>query len=236
MNSSAKSKEQMMRSDYMPDIFRFLRELAVNNNRDWFHAHKEHFDDLRQLWLADLDRAIALMGDWDSSLRGVMAKDCAYRIYRDTRFSLDKTPYKTYFSAAISPVGRKMIHSHACYYLHVGIDGTAGLYGGIWCPDAPLLRKLRHAIVDNIEEFTEIIEAPDMKKYYPDWDGERLKTIPKGWDRNHPQADLLRLKEYGRFSPTTEAFYSGDWASKVAERFAVIHRLVEFINYSIEEE
>lgn len=222
-----------MNSEYIPDLYRFLRELAANNNREWFHANKERFDILRELWLADLDRLIALVGEWDSSIRGVTARDCAYRIYRDTRFSHDKTPYKTYFSALISPTGRKC--ERACYYIHLGLD-ESGVYGGIWQPETPVLRKLRRAIVDNIEEFTEIIDNPELQRYFPSWIGERLKTIPQGWDRNHPQAELLRLKEYGRFSEMSErTFATGNWPAEAARRLHIIKPLNDFINYSIDE-
>ena len=220
---------------YITSLFPFLREIAANNNRQWFHANKERFDRLRAPWLADLDRLICLMSEWAPELAGQSAATCAYRIYRDTRFSLDKSPLKTYFSAAISSQGRKT--TRAGYYLHIGIDGMSGLYGGIWCPAPAQLRKLRHAIVDNIEEFTEIISEPQFAATFPEWFGERLKTIPKGWDRNHPQAELLRLKEYGRFNQCPETFFTtGDWVEKVAQRFRIIQPLVDFLNYSLDEE
>ncbi len=220
---------------YISSLFNFLREIAANNNRPWFHANKERFDELRALWLADLDRLIRLMTEWAPELAGQTAATSAFRIYRDTRFSLDKSPLKTYFSAAISPWGRKT--SRACYYIHIGIDDSSGLYGGIWCPDSAQLRKLRHAIVDNIEEFDEIITEPQFASTFPEWYGERLKTIPKGWERNHPQAELLRLKEYGRFSQCPETFFtSGDWVEKTAERLRLIRPLINFLNYSLDED
>ena len=220
---------------YIPSLFRFLREIDANNNRPWFHANKERYNELRALWLADLDRLIRFMAEWAPELAGQTAASSAFRIYRDTRFSLDKSPLKTYFSAAISPYGRKT--TRACYYLHIGLDNQSGLYGGIWCPDSAMLRKLRHAIVDNIEEFSDIISDPQFAATFPEWYGERLKTIPKGWDRNHPQADLLRLKEYGRFCQCPEAFFTeGDWVEKTADRFRLLRPLICFLDYSINEE
>ncbi len=220
---------------YIPSLFRFLREIDANNNRPWFHANKERYNELRALWLADLDRLIRFMAEWAPELAGQTAASSAFRIYRDTRFSLDKSPLKTYFSAAISPYGRKT--TRACYYLHIGLDNQSGLYGGIWCPDSAMLRKLRHAIVDNIEEFSDIISDPQFAATFPEWYGERLKTIPKGWDRNHPQADLLRLKEYGRFCQCPEAFFTeGDWVEKTADRFRLLRPLIRFLDYSINEE
>lgn len=219
----------------MDELFSFLRELSVNNNRPWFHANKSRYEAVRTPWLSELDRLIALMSMWSPELSGQTSSTSAFRIYRDTRFTQDKTPLKTYFSAAISPHGRKT--TRACYYLHIGLDGTSGLYGGIWCPDASQLRKLRHAIVDNIEEFEEIINAPEFMKAFPEWCGERLKTVPKGWARNHPQAELLRLKEYGRFCPCPEKYFTtGDWVEKTSERFHLLQPLINFLNYSLDEE
>lgn len=219
----------------MEELFSFLREMAANNNRPWFHANKERYEAVRTPWMAELDRLITLMKEWEPELAGQSAKTSAFRIYRDTRFSQDKSPLKTYFSAAISPYGRKT--TRACYYLHMGLDGASGLYGGIWCPDAAQTRKLRHAIVDNIEEFEEIINAPEFVKTFPEWYGDRLKTIPKGWDRHHPQAELLRLKEYGRFCHCPESYFAeGDWVEKTAERFRLLQPLINFLNYSLDEE
>ena len=83
--------------NYIPQLYDFLRRLDANNNRDWFKANKAEYDELRNLWLVDIDRMLAAMSEWWPQLRGLTAKDCVYRIYRDTRFSLDKKPLKTYF-------------------------------------------------------------------------------------------------------------------------------------------
>lgn len=225
----------MKNTYYVPRLYEFFRQLAANNNREWFAAHKSEYMELRKLWEADIDRLIGYMSVWEPRFSHLKAKDAVYRIYRDIRFSPDKTPYKTFFSAAFSQYG-KSTH-RACYYLH--FDGTdeGGLYGGVWCPDSAMLRKLRKAIVDNVEEFEEIVNNPELNTIYPDWYGERLKTIPKGYDRNHPQAAYLRLKEYGRFGPVPPSqFCDPSWPDMVADKFRVIKPLVEFLNYSLDEE
>ena len=223
-----------MQSTYTK-LFDFLNRLAANNDRAWFADHKQEYDDLRNAWLGDLGRLINAMSEWLPGMQTQTPASCAYRIYRDTRFSPDKTPFKTYFSAAFSPYGRKT--HYASFYLDMGIDeSSTGLYGGLWCPEAPVLSKLRHAIVDNIEEFTEIISAPAMKRDFPGWIGNRLKTIPKGWERNHPQAELLRLKDYGKFHHCPHTFFNDpDWPIRAAELYHVLLPLIEFFNYSIDE-
>lgn len=225
---------------YVPRLYDFLTRLHANNNREWFHQNRAEYDELRALWMADIDRLIAHMATWDASLGAFTAKNCVYRIYRDTRFSLDKTPLKTYFSASVSPHGRAP--HYGGYYLQMGPDFSgaytdSGLFGGIWCPDPAVLKKLRKAIVDNIEEFEDIINTPAMIKEFPGWCGSALKTVPKGYDRNHPQAHLLRLKDYGKFHPCNEAFFSDpSWPERTSELFSILKPLVDFLNYSVEEE
>lgn len=94
-------------SGYISELYTFFEELSENNDRAWFAANRDRYDMLRESWLADLDRMIGAMSAWDPALRTQTARGCAYRIYRDTRFSQDKTPFKLFFSAAISPWGRK---------------------------------------------------------------------------------------------------------------------------------
>lgn len=221
---------------YIKELYQFFGELSLNNNRVWWAENRERYDALRQQWLDDLDRVISHMSLWEPGMASQTAQSCAYRIYRDTRFSTDKSPYKTYFSAAFSPWGRKT--ERAAWYLEIGLAPVhqSGAYGGMWCLDSATLKKLRHAIVDNIDEFTQIITAPDMVRLYPDWCSNMLKTIPKGWDRNHPQAEYLRMTNYGKFHPCSEEFFlDPTWPEQIAELFHALKPLIDFLNYSIDE-
>lgn len=230
-------------SSYIPGLYDFLRRVRDNNNRPWFHEHKAEYDELRSLWMDDLERLISLMSQWEPALSAVTARSAAYRFYRDTRFSLDKSPYKLFFSAGISTYGKKM-PNHAGYYLQMGINDSpggapeSGLYGGLWMPDGPTLNKLRHAIVDNVEEWDEVTSGAEIDRWFPGWcDEGSLKTVPKGWCRNHPQAPLLRLKQYGKFCPCDEAFFSRpDWVEEASERMRLLKPMVDFLNYSVDED
>lgn len=133
----------------MHDTYEFLKLLAVNNNREWFNANKAEYQELRKAWENDISRLLSLMGEYDESLRGLQVKDCAYRIYRDVRFSADKSPYKTYFSAVLGKKGRKCIQA-ACY-LHMA-PGESGLHAGIWWPENEILSRLRSEIDANADE------------------------------------------------------------------------------------
>lgn len=221
---------------YVNRLYDFLDRLAANNNREWFAANKGEYDELRAHWLADIDRMIHAMMLWCPQMAGQSARNSAYRIYRDTRFSPDKTPYKTFFSAATGPFGRKT--NHAGFYIEIGNARTygQGLYGGVWELASPELKKVRRAIVDNIEEWEEIVQEIDLQGNFPKWCGSELKTVPQGWSRNHPQARYLRMKNYGRFREMPRDFFlDPQWPLRSAELFSTLKPFVDFINYSIDE-
>ena len=227
---------------YIRHLYDFLTRLAERQDREWFRANRAEYDDLRQAWLNDLDILIAHVGEYWPDIKGLTGKGSAYRIYRDTRFSQDKSPFKAYFSAGFSRNGRSAAAVHTPgLYLQMGpgrfaANVDAGLYGGVWQPEPKVLKKLRRAIVDNIEEFEEIINAPELARYRG-WCGESLKTVPKGYDRNHPQAHLLRLKEYGKFMPADMRYFDDPaWPEKVADDFRPLIPLLNFLQYSIDEE
>lgn len=219
----------------MDAAFDFLARLADNNNRPWFKDHKEEYDRIREHWIEQLQRMIDAMSQYDLSLAGNDARKATFRIYRDTRFSLDKTPYKTHIGASITPAGA---HKHCGYYIELNPnDKDCGIYGGIWCPEQPVLNKLRRAIADNSEEWEELTGEPQLNRLYPDWFGSTLKTIPKGWDKNHPMAKYLRMKEYGKYHRLGRSFFAdSDWPLRAAETARPLKPLIDFLNYSINEE
>lgn len=215
-------------------LFQYLDALRENNNRTWFATHRAEFDTLRADFTHDLQRLINAMAAAEPSLRYLSASDALYRIYRDTRFSNDKTPYKTYFSALISPNGRH--YDGACWYLHVGAEECA-IYGGVWTPEGKILRKLRKAIIDNIEEFRALTQTPEIEREFPGWYGRKLKTAPQGYDRNHPDIDLLRLTEYGKCHYFEREFFNrSDWPERAAVLALLLKPMNDFLNFSINED
>lgn len=220
---------------YMHRLFTFFDQLRSNNTRPWFAEHKAEYQDLRNAWLSDIDTMMTAMSQWEPWLAHQTARQCAYRIYRDTRFSPDKTPFKLNFSAAFAPSGKS--DPHAAYYIETGLrPNGSGLYGGVYCPEPATLKKLRHAIVDNIEEFEQIIHNPELEKEFPGWIGQRLKTIPKGWEKGHPQTALLQLKEYGKAHFCNKQYFLDPaWPQRSAHLFSLLKPLIDFLNYSIDE-
>lgn len=216
----------------MQTYYDILRQLGANNNRPWFAEHKAEIMAYREQWADQLQVLIDLSVEVWPELNGVKARDCMYRIYRDTRFSPDKTPYKTYFSASISPRGRQW--HDAGIYIQAGPRGMdSGVYGGVWCPDAAELKRLRSAIDGADDEFLEIARDLESNPAFENqWCGAKLKTAPKGWPKDHPMIKYLRLKDIGMLAPMDEAmFTSPEWPEYAAKRVADLMPLVRFLNY-----
>lgn len=129
-------------------IFQFLKDLAANNNREWFQGHKDEYLKAQKEFEELLTAIIARISLFDESIVGIQAKDCTYRIYRDTRFSSDKTPYKIHLGGYINARGKKS--EHCGYYVHIEPDNCM-LAGGSWCLEPKVLKAVRQSVYDNIE-------------------------------------------------------------------------------------
>ena len=212
----------------MCECYEFLKALAANNDREWFNAHKDEYLAVRAQWEADIVRLIDLMGEEDASLRGLGVKDCTYRIYRDIRFSPDKRPYKTYFSAVLGRKGRKCMEA-GCY-LHME-PGNSALHAGIWWPESDVLARLRSEIDANIDEFKAILEDEDFASRFRFY-GDKLKSMPRGFAKDNPNAEFLKMKEYLCIKEVSDDyFFCEDWVEKVAEEFRYVRKFNAFLNY-----
>lgn len=214
-------------------IIDFLRELREHNNREWFLAHKDRFDTLRQAFLEEVQALIARISLFDTEVANMEAKDCVYRIYRDIRFSPDKSPYKCHFGAYMALGGHTSQRSG--YYLHLEPDGCL-LSGGIWCPPSALLKMLRRDIYDHIEEFAAILEDPAFKKVYPGLEGDMLKRMPVGYPSDSPYDFILKHKDFivASYKPD-DFFFSEDWMEKTVSDFKLLQPFNRFLNYTVDE-
>lgn len=211
----------------------FLALLKENNNRPWFAAHKDEYEEVRSMCHEEVDGLIGSVSHFDARLAGLTARECTYRIYRDVRFSADKSPFKTHFGIVLAKGGRKC--KEAGWYLHIEPDGCA-LYGGVWFPDAPVLNFLRRNIYDNIDEFLEIINAPDFKRNYPELVGDSLKMMPKGYPKGCEYGEILKRKEFLVQKKYKNRFFdSKNWREKVAEDIRIMKPFTDFLNYAFEE-
>lgn len=214
-------------------IFRFLKELSANNNREWFNEHKEDYKRAQLEFELLLTSVIERIAAFDDSVKGIQAKDCTYRIYRDTRFSPDKTPYKRHFGGYINAKGKKS--DHCGYYVHIE-NGNCMLAGGSLCLEPKILKAVRQSVYDNIDEFREIVEDPAFKKYFPVIGETHLKTAPKGFPKDFPYMDYLKCKEYTCtcYVPD-EMFLAPDFLDKTEDVFRQLKRFADFTNYTIDD-
>lgn len=222
----------------MEEILSFLRDIERNNNREWFNANKDRYLKVRDKWNMFCEELIAEIGKFDTDIAPLTLRDCTYRIYRDTRFSKDKSPYKTHFGVFLAKGGKKSMH--AGYYFHVG-TGTDDLYphahmlaSGNYCYDKRAVTILREDISDEWETFkADVLDKAD-KMFVADMDGA-LKKVPKGYSADAPYADWMRMKAYCLTATTTDRFLlSKNLAQKVAELFKTTKPFIDYINRAVD--
>lgn len=220
----------------MKEIIDFLRQLEENNNRVWFNEHKEQFLELQTRFHWFVDDLIEEIASFDSSVAGLTAKDCTYRIYRDTRFSEDKTPYKCHLGAYICPNGKKSGYSG--YYFQVGTGfgtdypSSHMLAVGDYCCDPKVLRVLREDIISGEGDFEETVKQAEPE-FHIDFDGA-LKRNPKGFPPDAPYSQYLRLKAFCLYhAPKDDFLCSNHLAQRVAGLFRMTTPFLDYINRAI---
>ncbi|MEN7551210.1 DUF2461 domain-containing protein [Rapidithrix thailandica] len=176
----------------------FLTKLSENNNREWMMENKPEYEKARQTFKSLVESVISGVSKLDDTLGVLEAKQCIFRINRDIRFSKDKRPYKENFGAFICPGGRKS--GMAGYYVHLQ-PGESFLAGGVYMPGGQQLAKIRQEIDYNTEDFLKLIQDQKFVEYFTEIKGEKLKTAPKGYPKDHPHIDLLRFKSYLMMHP-----------------------------------
>lgn len=175
------------------NIFDYLKKLNENNNREWFNDHKNLFTEAQSEFENFVEELIIRVGKSDEKIAKLNAKKSLLRIYRDTRFSKDKTPYKTYFGASL---GMGKSNEKSGHYLHIE-PGKSFIASGIYLPEAPVLKEIRKEISVFKDDFLKAIDHKDFKKYYGELDREHeLKKIPQGFEKEDPMAEYLKLKSF----------------------------------------
>lgn len=217
-------------------ILKFLTDLTANNDREWFNTNKVIYEQCKSDFENITKQLIFEIGAFDDEIKHVEAKDCIFRIYRDTRFSYNKTPYKTHFGVFIAANGGRK-SERAGYYLHIDPAGSF-LSTGVWCPPPPLLKELRKSVYNNYDEFNAIKEKPKFKQYFNAFfEQDKLKKIPAGFDKNFPEPELLKLKHYlveyklGNEMLTDETHF----VSNIAKICKVAYPFNQFLNETVDE-
>jgi uncharacterized protein (TIGR02453 family) len=217
----------------MKNVLSFLDDLRKNNEREWFQANQEAYRKARKEFEDFVAALIPRLASFDKELAGLEAKQCLFRIYRDTRFSHDKTPYKTNMGATMSKGGRK--NHFAAYYLHIE-PGNIFAGGGIWMPQSPALKAVRQEIFYNLSEFENIIGEEKFKKYFNGLAGEMLKRTPRDFPADFPGEKLLRHKSYAVIHPMDDGLACAeDFPGRLEGIFRALHPFNSFINRALAE-
>jgi uncharacterized protein (TIGR02453 family) len=218
-----------------PQTLRFLSQLKKNNNKPWFDAHRAQYEAARIDFSNFIQLVIDAVQKWDTTITGLTARDCLFRINRDIRFSKDKTPYKTAFGASIKRGGRKS--GFAGYYFHLE-PGQSFMGGGLWMPEAHPLKSMRQEIDYNWDEFKGLLAEKSFQKIYGDlYKGKdmSLSTMPKGYDKENPAAVYLRLKSFfAETGAADEELTKATLHKKTVASFAALQPLLNFINRTVE--
>lgn len=217
-----------MPTSISPHVFDFLEKITVHNNREWFTENKHLYTEARENTIAFLENLILSMSKFDPELAKIDAKKSLFRIYRDTRFSKDKIPYKTNFGASL---GMGKGSQKGGYYLHLE-PGKSFIAGGIYMPEAAVLKTLRKEISLYGKEFLKVLDHKDFKKYFPELDqDDKLKKIPQGFEKEDPMAEYLKLKSFIVVHYLkNEELTDKDAVKNLTEIYKVMKPLNDFLN------
>jgi uncharacterized protein (TIGR02453 family) len=174
-----------------PASFDFLKKLKKNNNREWFNAHKTEYQKELSFMEAFAEGLLKDLNSHDM-IETPSGKKSLFRIYRDTRFSSDKTPYKTHWSGSFK---RATKYRRGGYYFHIG-QGNSFIAGGFWGPVPADLRRIRDDIAFDAAPLRKILKSRSFVSMFGTLQGEQLKKAPQGYDANHEAIDLLRHKQF----------------------------------------
>ncbi len=220
-------------SGFPKEGIQFLRRLKKNNNRTWFEKHKHEYEEHLKLPMESFIFSLQPSFHSFAPEFDLSPKRSIFRIYRDIRFSRDKTPYKTHIAAHFVLRGREKGFVGSGYYFHVE-PGEVFVGGGIYMPDSRQLKGIRQSVVQHPDEFLSIINERSFKKRFGKIEGDRLQRIPKGYDETHPMAEWLKLKQFfvGTSLPES-ACYKPSLVDTIAAICEDANPLVKFLNRAV---
>ncbi len=217
------------------NIMPFLAALQQNNNKPWFDQYRDWFKAAQADFSQLITDVIEILSDTEPKFAGLTAKDCIYRIYRDLRFSFDKTPYKTHFSANIAPGGK---NSEWCgFYVQLEPNNLSMCGGGLWIEDKNILKAVRNELYSVPEDLIDIIETKEFRRYFGGlWDYQKLKKVPTGFDADFKYADLLKYKHFIAINYlTNEQVASPNLYEHIANVHRTLHPMCRLLDSIIED-
>lgn len=225
-------------------ILDFLRAVGRNNNRPWFLEHKDEYSAIRADFEDGVASAIARISEFDTSVKHITVKDATYRFYRDTRFSKDKSPYKTHLGAYIAAHGKKSLHGG--YYIHLEPGHCLLAVGNYWLP-TNILTSCRNEIMANTAQWLAAVRNEQFLSIFGEpgegsWDSprgfglENLKTAPSGFPRDYEHLAYLRMKDYCCWKAVPDDFFDGtQWLEAMADIFKTAKPMMDFMNSVIDD-
>jgi uncharacterized protein (TIGR02453 family) len=222
----------------MPQISKstltFLSDLRLNNDREWFNANRKRYETARSDFEVFVQALIDEITKLDPIFRGLEAKSCIFRINRDTRFSRDKSVYKTNLGAFMVRGGKKNGDRFPGYYLHIE-PGESFVAGGSYIPPSPWLSAIRQKIDLQGDELLRIINTREYRKYFNGLDGEKLKVPPRGYSKDHPHIELLKMKSFlADLSFSDKDVISDGFFEVVISAFRAMKPLNDFLTTGID--
>lgn len=214
-------------------ILNYLSSLNENNNREWYHAHKAEYKAANAEFESFLQTLIYKIGEFDPGVLHNEPRELTFKLNRDTRFSRDKSPYNPAFRAHIASGGKQPIP--VGYYLMIKPGGQSFLGGGLFADmfkDAT--RMVRDHIAANGAEWERMINAPEFKAHFT-VRGTALKNVPAGYDRDHPQAESLKLKSWYLEYPIADEEFSGaeELLTRAVELFRIMKPFNDYLNHAL---
>ncbi len=174
----------------------FLRKLKLNNNRDWFMANKPLYLEAKKNYENFVNEILDKVIEIEPIMKGLEVSSCTYRINRDIRFTNDKSPYKSHLGAFMVRGGKQNGDRYAGYYFHIEPDNNSMIAGGAYMPPAGWLSAIRERIDDEGQKLVRILNNPEFHEFFGNLDGEKLKSAPKGYAKDHPYIELLKMKSF----------------------------------------
>ena len=217
----------------MKEILEFLKDLEANNNRDWFEKNRQRYEQTRKEFMTFTGMMINEIRKFDDELPLLNPKDCVFRIFREVRFSNDKSPYKTNYGSYMARGGFKA--GFAGYYFHLSPE-ECFQSGGIYMPPPDHLQAIRQEIYYRPEDYLALINDANFKKICTDEYFDSLKTAPKGYPKDWEYIDLLKPRNYAfGHHLRREEITSEDLLTNLIERFKIISPLNRYLNRAIAE-
>lgn len=213
---------------------KFLKDLRQNNNKPWFDENKTQYQQAKDDFETLVQQIIDGLARIDPDMEGLKVKDCVFRIYKDVRFSKDKTPYKANMGAYFAKGGKKS----PCggYYFHLEPGGNSFAGGGIWMPEAPHIKKIRQEIDYNFTEFQGIVGQKEFIRYFGKVNGETLKTAPQGYHEDNPAIAYIKLKSLVvNHNISDDAATQPTLVRDILRTYAVMQPFINFLNRALDE-